>query len=127
MSSLLALQHCLVALAAATPDSSTAVREVVNFDFAWRHALGNPGAPARACGTLEEGVNYGTGGSYASNVPTATACCGLCAQQSGCLAWDWDMDAAVCWRKTDARGKRNQTRRVSGLMPAQAAVPRWRV
>ena len=38
---------------------ATNAREVVNFDFAWRHRLGDP---ARACGLIEPGVNYGDGG-----------------------------------------------------------------
>ena len=57
--------------------SASAAREVVNFDFSWRHRLGNPGNHSAKCAPGEAGKNYGTGGDLTSGVASAAACCAM--------------------------------------------------
>ena len=57
--------------------SASAAREAVNFDFSWRHRLGNPGNHSAKCAPGEAGKNYGTGGDLTSGVASAAACCAM--------------------------------------------------
>ena len=105
----------------ASSHSSSIDRETINFDFAWRHLLGEP-AQSRTCGALEPGVNYGTGGARVDNVASAADCCALCAKSGSCAAWDFNTVVHDCWLKTDATGRANNSERISGRIP-QPATP----
>jgi hypothetical protein len=86
-------------------------REVVNFDFSWRHHLGNATPPLPSnCSNGTKGLNYGVDGSPQANVDSPAACCALCTAQSGCQCWDYNVDTSdpnykTCWTKTDGCDK----------------------
>ncbi len=96
-----------VASAVASGDDE---REVVNFDFSWRHRLGRGDEPPGICTNGTQGVNYGVGGTLTSNVSSPVECCALCAASAVCFCWDWvsgpsDMDLGTvhgdCFTKSD--------------------------
>ena len=99
--------------------SSPMSRERVNFDFSWRHLLGNStSAPPRQCNSQEKGINYGTGGDKLANVVSAGDCCARCSQIAQCGCWDWNINNHDCWVKSKCNSSAQNSERVSGLLPA---------
>eukprot|EP00729_Bicosta_minor_P014267 gene14267-24200_t len=111
-------------------------RERINFDFGWRHKLGNnipppspspyptpsPPPPPAVCNTgVETGYNWGDGGRV-TNSPNATECCAQCNADSTCGCWDYDPVVKVadagkyfsCWLKTNCTTKVKQANRITG-------------
>eukprot|EP00040_Diaphanoeca_grandis_P011360 m.58192 g.58192 ORF g.58192 m.58192 type:complete len:953 (+) comp22513_c0_seq2:99-2957(+) len=89
-------------------------REVVNFDFAWRHKLGPSGAPRNGnCSSAEVGYNWGTGG-YQLDTSSASACCDACAADATCGCWDFVTSSNACYVKTNCSTKVNESGRITG-------------
>jgi beta-galactosidase len=120
----------LLGLAAA----SSASRDVVNFDFSWKHHLGEPPSPRSAnctssCG--EDGFNYGDGGHMIGVVKSKEDCCAACAADPTCLAWDMvteddgSQKKGDCWIKPEDAPKVANAKRVSGRLapPDGPALP----
>ena len=91
-------------------------RDTVNFDFAWRHVLGNPGAICR--GTIEKDINYGDGGTQTIESSSAD-CCIRCETTPGCVAWDWHSKGGECWAKPNGTGSKVDP----GVYSARVKVP----
>ena len=107
-------------------------REVVNFDFSWRHHLGNVTPPVPSnCTNGTKGVNYGVDGNLHPGVESPAACCAICTAQSGCQCWDYNIDSSdpnykTCWTKTDGCSSSVENpMRYSGQVfaPSGPAVP----
>lgn len=119
--SLLALTHHVSASAAANTGPHTFPgRQSVNFDFGWRHYLGDP--TPRQCGEIKVGYNYGTGGTAVHGIPDAPTCCDRCAAAQDCVAWDWNPTTLDCWLKQDASGP-VAANRSTGVIPPPAWPP----
>eukprot|EP00051_Salpingoeca_urceolata_P004109 m.62678 g.62678 ORF g.62678 m.62678 type:complete len:996 (-) comp13376_c0_seq3:134-3121(-) len=99
------------------------VREVINFDFAWRHFLGPVPDPARKCGRMEKNFNYGTGGTMHSGIDDPAECCALCANTTRCVAWDVNLGDKACWTKETAVPAVPASGHVAGTIPASPTPP----
>jgi hypothetical protein len=110
---------------------ASASREVVNFDFAWRHHLGHDSGPSPAppsprqanCTAGEVGVNWGTGGRSHSNVHDVGKCCALCAADPSCGCWDLNTKEGECWTKSECANKVSEKDRTSALLPGANPTP----
>ena len=111
----------------ATGDGTEDAREVVNFDFSWRHHLGNATDPATNCTNGTKGVNFGTGGSMHPNVTMPAECCALCENDASCNCWDFNIDGSSygqCWTKSDGCDKSVENPlRFSGTVPTRPPAP----
>ena len=102
-------------------------REVVNFDFGFRHLLGGdseddlPGA----CANGTEGVNYGTGGLMIGAVSTPSECCAECdaASSYGCGCWDWNIETQECWIKRNCSAFEKNAERFSAMHSTRGQIP----
>lgn len=121
--------------------TEVAARERVNFDFGWRHKLGNntpppspspypspaPPPPPVHCSGVEVGYNWGSGGS-SKKVANATECCTLCNADRTCGCWDFvptpdpKHPTENCWLKTNCTTKVKEADRITGKS-AQAPAP----
>jgi hypothetical protein len=113
------LALCVVAVAA---------REVVNFDFAWRHQLHElppPSPRGNNCSNGEEGVMYGGEASGVSHrhVPTGWDCCQFCAADPSCGCWDVDVEKEICYTKSSCNTKTKKAGHFSGILAGQTPVP----
>ena len=112
-------------------EAAADAREVVNFDFNWRHTLGNTSSPRPGfnCSEGTKGVNFGVEGVMHPNVGSAAECCGLCADQVDCLCWDYNVDDGssefhACWTKTEnCSSSVPNALRYSGQIPAPPPGP----
>jgi hypothetical protein len=82
---------------------AAAPREVLGFNFGWLHHLGPLPYGNRTCGKMEQGVNYGTGGTMINDVSDPAVCCDMCAASPVCIAWDLDPENDECWLKVGCR------------------------
>eukprot|EP00035_Acanthoeca_spectabilis_P016130 m.326674 g.326674 ORF g.326674 m.326674 type:complete len:946 (-) comp16485_c0_seq4:4008-6845(-) len=114
--------HRMVLLIVGLAGAGVSGREVVNFDFGWRHMLGNsPSPPLRPCGSFETGFNWGTGGS-SHKVADAAACCASCASNFACQCWDFNPSTSMCYTKQNCSTK-VAADRVTGKFPPPPPSP----
>ena len=125
----------LLLLGLAAVASSSASRDVVNFDFSWKHHLGEPRSANCTSSCGEDGFNYGTGGRMIGVVAHAdpSLCCAACAADPTCLAWDMVTEddpkdgqkKGSCWLKPTDAPKVANARRISGRLapPDGPALP----
>jgi hypothetical protein len=89
---------------------AAATRDVVNFNFGWRFALGNPGAPASACNSSSFPVNltdqHCLGFAGQAGI-TSAAACQASACSNGDAAWQYctspkclPTSGVACWTGT---------------------------
>ena len=116
------LSLSLLALLGAVAGAAAAGRDVLNFDFSWKHTLGAPPSGRQCNCTYEEGVNYGTGGSEI-HVASKEDCCAACAATESCIAWDMITEddggqkKGTCWLKDNHDSRVTNSKRVSGILP----------
>lgn len=100
-------------------------REIVNFDFSWRHRLGVDPKKICASSPPEEGRNYGTGGIRFPNASSPEVCCSKCAEQSWCRCWDFNTENHDCWVKSSGCDTFVENEeRVSARIPSPPAHPK---